>query len=63
MRIRTKRRICIALGLSCWLAMICTVGGAEQGWMPVPRAGMLAVASELVGAALLWKAGWIRWRG
>lgn len=61
MKTRTKKAICIALGLACWMAMICIVGGAEQGWMPVPRAGMLAVASELAGAALLWKAGWIRW--
>ena len=60
MRTRTKRRICAAAGWICLLAVIFIVGGAERGWMPVTRAGAMAVASELIGAACLWKAGWIR---
>ena len=60
MKVRTKRTICVAMGLLAFLAMLGIVGGAEWGDIPVLRAGVLAGLCELVGAAAWWKAGVIR---
>lgn len=60
MKTRTKKRICIALGFVALLAMLCFVGGTEMGWMPMGKGMALAVSCELLGAALLYKAGVVR---
>ncbi len=62
MKIRMKRTLCRALGWLALLAMLVLVGGTEQGWLPLGRGMAAAIASELVGAALLWKGGVIRVR-
>ena len=59
MKIGTKRKICVAIGMACFFLMICAVGGVERGWAPL-RALWWAPALEAVGTAALWKAGWIR---
>lgn len=61
MKVRTKRRIVEALGWLCALAVICVVGGTERGWLPM-TAVWWAFLLELVGTALLWKAGVVRVR-
>lgn len=61
MKTRTKRRICVAVGMACLFLMICLVGGTERGWAPL-SALWWAAACEAVGTAALWKAGWIRWQ-
>ena len=58
---KTKRTICRALGALAMLAVIFIVGGTERGWMPM-TAMWWAFLLELIGAALLWKAGVIRVR-
>ena len=60
MTVKSKIRICRTLGTLAMLAMILLVGGTEMGWMPVSKGMALAAASEIVGAALLWKGGVIR---
>ena len=62
MTIRTKRTICRVLGAAAMLVMILLVGGTEMGWMPFGKGAALAAASEIAGAALLWKGGVIRVR-
>lgn len=61
MRTRFKKRICVAVGLLAFLTMLGIVGGTERGWLPM-TAVWWAFLLELVGAALLWKAGVIRVR-
>lgn len=60
MAVKTKIRICRTVGTLALLAMILFVGGTEMGWMPTGKGIALAVACELLGAALLWKGGVIR---
>ena len=57
MRIRTKKRICIAMGLMLFLVTLGIVGGMEWGDITIRRGAILAVLSELAGAAFLYKAG------
>ena len=59
MKIKTKIRVCRALGALALLAVIFIVGGTERGWLPM-TAMWWAFLLELVGAALLWKGGVIR---
>ena len=56
MKKRTKRRICVAVGLACLFLMICLVGGTERGWAPM-SALWWAAACEAVWAGCWWKAG------
>lgn len=60
MAVKTKIRICRTVGTLALLTMILFVGGTEMGWMPMGKGIALAVACELLGAALLWKGGVIR---
>ena len=60
MKIRTKKRIAVAVGAVAFLAVLGIVGGAEWGDIPVLRAGVLAALCELVWAGAWWKAGVIR---
>lgn len=61
MKIRTKKRIAAAVGAVAFLAMLGIVGGTERGWLPM-TAMWWAFLLELVGVALLWKAGVVRVR-
>lgn len=61
MAMKTKRTICRVLGILATLAVIFIVGGTERGWLPM-TAMWWAFLLELIGAALLWKAGVIRVR-
>ena len=61
MDMKTKRTLCRALGALDMLAVIFIVGGTERGWLPM-TAMWWAFLLELIGAALLWKAGVIRVR-
>ena len=62
MKVRTKKRICVAVGLLAFLLMLFFVGGTEMGWMPFGKGIALAAFCEVTGAALLWKGGVIRVR-
>lgn len=62
MKIRTKKRICVAVGLTLLLLTLGIVGGMDMGIMPVGKGAALALGCELVGAAALWKGGVIRVR-
>lgn len=61
MAMKTKRTICRVLGILALLAVIFVVGGTERGWLPMTVLWW-AFLLELIGAALLWKAGVIRVR-
>jgi hypothetical protein len=60
MKVRTKKRLCVAVGLLAFLTMLGVVGGMEWGSITLGRGIALAAACELVGAALLWKGGVLR---
>lgn len=62
MKIRTKKRICAAAGFLLFLLMLGIVRGMDMGIMPIGRGAVLALTSEAVGTALLWKGGVIRVR-
>lgn len=59
---RTKRTICRALGALALLLALGFVGGMERELIAVGKGAALALGCEIVGAALLWKAGVIRVR-
>ena len=61
MKIKTKRTLCRVIGFMAFLMMFGIVKGMDIGIMPIGRGAALALTSELVGAALLWKGGVIRW--
>ena len=60
MTIRTKRTICRAVGFLALLLALGFVGGMDMGIMPIGRGAVLALTSEAVGTALLWKGGVLR---
>lgn len=60
MTTRQKSNLCAAIGLLAFLAVLGIVGGMTLGDMPTVRGAILAGLSEIVSAAMLWKAGWIR---
>lgn len=62
MTIRTKRTICRALGFLSLLLALGFVGGMERELIAVGKGAALALTSEAVGTALLWKGGVIRVR-
>lgn len=62
MKVKEKRTICRILGLTLFLLTLGIVGGMEWGDIPVRTGAALAVLSEAVGAALLWKGGVIKVR-
>lgn len=59
---RTKRTICRAVGFLLFVLMLGIVRGMDMGIMPVGRGAVLALTSEAVGTALLWKGGVLRVR-
>lgn len=60
--IKTKRTICRAVGFLLFVLMLGIVRGMDMGIMPVGKGAALALGCEIVGTALLWKAGVIRVR-
>lgn len=60
--IRAKRRICLVTGWGCLAAMLGAVGGMERFWMSTGAGAAWSIGLTAAGAALLWKAGWFRWR-
>lgn len=62
MKVKAKRTICRILGLTLFLLMLGIVRGMNMGIMPVGRGAVLALTSEAVGTALLWKGGVLRVR-
>lgn len=61
MTIRTKRTICRTVGALALLLALGFVGGMEHELIAVGKGAALALSCELVGAALLWKGGVLRW--
>lgn len=62
MKVKAKRTICRILGLALFLLTLGIVRGMDMGIMPIGRGAVLALTSEAVGTALLWKGGVIRVR-
>lgn len=62
MKVKAKRTTCRILGLTLFLLMLGIVRGMDMGIMPVGRGAVLALTSEAVGTALLWKGGVLRVR-
>lgn len=62
MKIKTKKRICIAVAWLAFLLMLGVIGGMDHFVIPTGRGGALVFGLAAVWAAGLWKAGWIKWR-
>ena len=60
MRVKTKKHICIAVGLLALLLALGIGGGMEWGDIPVGRGAALEAICELVWAAAWWKAGMVK---
>ena len=60
MKIKTKKRIVVAVGYVAILLALGIGGGMEWGDIPIGRGAALAAFCEALGAALLWKGGVIR---
>lgn len=60
MKIKTKKRICVALAWLAFLLMLAVVDGMDRFVIPAGRGGVLIVGLVAVWAFGLWKAGWIR---
>ena len=59
MRIKTKKRICITVGLLALLAMLGIVGGMEVT-IPFWRGAALSALCELTAVCAWWKGGVFR---
>lgn len=57
MKVKEKRTISRILGLALFLLTLGIVGGMDMGIMPIGKGAALALTSEAVGTALLWKGG------
>lgn len=57
MRTRTKKRICIALGLLAFVLVLGFVGAAELGTMNLGKAAAWAFSCEALGTLCLYKSG------
>ena len=60
MKIKTKKRICVALAWLAFLLMLAAVDGMDHFVIPAGRGGVLIGGLVTVWAFGLWKAGWIR---
>lgn len=60
MKVKTKQRICVAVGLLAFLAMLGVVGSMEWGSIPFWRGAALAFACELTAVCAWWKGGVFR---
>ena len=57
MKIRTKKRICAAAGMVCFLLMLGVIGGMDAGSIRFGAGAAWAFGLEAAGIAALWKAG------
>lgn len=60
MRVRTKKNICVAVGLLAFLAMLGVVGGMEWGDIPFWRGAALSALCELTAVCAWYKGGVFR---
>ena len=60
MKIRTKRHICLAVSLVCFLAVLGAVGSIEHGGMSIGKGALVALVGLLVGSAAAYKGGYIK---
>ena len=60
MKVRTKKRICVAVGLLAFLAMLGIIGGMDLGSIPFWRGVALSVACELTAVCAWYKGGVFR---
>ena len=60
MKVRTKRTICVAIGLLAFLAMLGIVGGMDRGTTPFWRGAALSALCELTAVCAWWKGGVLR---
>ena len=59
MKTRTKRQICAALGWTSWLGTLAVVDGMDTGAVGLGAGAAWSFGLLILGACLLWKAGWI----
>lgn len=57
MKIRTKKRICVTVGLLAFLTMLGIVGGMDIGTIPFWRGAALSALCELTAVCAWWKGG------
>lgn len=57
MKIRTKKRICVTVGLLAFLTMFGIIGGMEWGNIPFWRGAALSVLCELTAVCAWYKGG------
>ena len=62
MKVKTKKRICVALAWLAFLLMLAVVDGMDHFVIPAGRGGALIAGLTAVWAFGLWKAGWIKYR-
>lgn len=60
MKVRTKKRICVVVGLLAFLAMLGIVGGMDLGSIPFWRGASLSALCELTAVCAWWKGGVLR---
>lgn len=60
MKVRTKKRLCVAVGLLAFLMTLGIVGGMDAGTIPFWRGAALAFACELTAVCAWYKGGVVR---
>ena len=60
MKIKTKKRICVALAWLAFLLMLAVVDGMDHFVIPSGRGAILLAVLTSAWVFGLWKAGWIR---
>ena len=60
MKIKTKKRICVALAWLAFLLMLAVVDGMDHFVISAGRGGVLIGGLTAVWVFGLWKAGWIK---
>lgn len=60
MKTRMKQRICVAVGLLAFLAMLGIVGGMEWDNIPLWRGAALSALCELTAVCAWYKGGVLR---
>ena len=60
MKVRTKKRLCVAVGLLAFLVMLGIVGGMDLGNIPFWRGAALSALCELTAICAWYKGGVFR---
>jgi len=60
MRVRTKKRLCVAVGLLAFLTMLGIIGGCELGTISFWRGAALSALCELTAVCAWYKGGVFR---